>query len=53
MTPRGEPAPGMEPPPAQVPPLQPIAELAPRSNSALFAWILIAALAVGVLAVAI
>jgi type II secretory pathway pseudopilin PulG len=40
----------MEMPP-QVPPLQPIAELAPRSNRALFARVLIAALLIGVLAV--
>jgi hypothetical protein len=49
--PAGQPAPGMDVPPQQVPPLQPIAELAPRSNRALFARVLIAALVIGVLAV--
>ena len=48
--PTGQPAPGMDMPP-QVPPLQPIAELAPRSNRALFARVLIAALVIGVLVV--
>jgi type II secretory pathway pseudopilin PulG len=62
--PSGQPAPGMGSPPGggrwtagpegvppQVPPLQPIAELAPRSNPALFARVLIAALVIGLLAV--
>jgi hypothetical protein len=42
---------GPEGAPQQVPPLQPIAELAPRSNRAVFARVLIAALVIGLLAV--